>query len=84
MIGESIPERHEQARADLEASVAQFLTKGGKIHDCGGAASVPRRPNFRWYPDQQPQDKQVVQAQHSPPAARPGHPGGQDHDRQRS
>lgn len=66
MIGESIPERHEQARADLEASVAQFLAKGGKIQDCGGAASVPRRPNFRWYPDQQPHDKQVVQAQHSP------------------
>lgn len=28
MIGENIPERHEQARADLEASMAQFLANG--------------------------------------------------------
>jgi|GEM_PF-1215510 len=61
MIGENIPERHEQARADLEAYVAQFLARGGKIQDCGVAASVPRRPSFRWYPDQPAQDKQVVQ-----------------------
>lgn len=66
MIGESVLEQHEKARAELEASVAQFLANGGQIQDCGGAASVPRRPNFRWYPDQQPQDKQVEQVRHSP------------------
>lgn len=66
MIGENIPERHEQARADLELHVAQFLASGGKIQDCGTAASVPRRPSFRWYPDQPAQDKQVVQVHRSP------------------
>ncbi|MBA1192818.1 hypothetical protein G7007_08090 [Pseudomonas entomophila] len=66
MIGENVSEQHEKARADLEASVAQFLAGGGKIQDCGAAASVPRRPSFRWYPDQQPQDKQPVQVQCSP------------------
>jgi len=66
MIGESVLEQHEKARADLEAYVAQFLARGGKIQDCGAAASVPRRPSFRWYPDQPAQDKQVVQVQRSP------------------
>lgn len=66
MIGENVSEQHEKARADLEASVAQFLTNGGEIQDCGVAASVPRRPSFRWYPDQPAQDKQVVQVQRSP------------------
>jgi len=66
MIGESVLEQHEKARAELEASIAQFLANGGQIQDCGGAASVPRRPNFRWYPDLQPQDKQAKQVQHSP------------------
>ncbi|MBA1187939.1 hypothetical protein G7Z99_02655 [Pseudomonas entomophila] len=66
MIGESVLEQHEKVRAELEASAEQFLANGGQIQDCGGAASVSRRPNFRWYPDQQPQDKQVVQPQHSP------------------
>jgi hypothetical protein len=64
MIGESVLEQHEKDRAELEASVAQFLASGGKIQDCGNAASVPRRPSFRWHPDQQP-DKQVVQVQRS-------------------
>jgi hypothetical protein len=54
MIGESVLEQHEKARADLEDSVARFLAKGGKIHDCGQ------------HPDQQAQDKQVVQVQRSP------------------
>ncbi|WP_434771234.1 hypothetical protein [Pseudomonas entomophila] len=53
MIGESVLEQHEKARADLEASVAQFLAKGGQIHDCGQ------------YLDRPVQDKQVVQVQHS-------------------
>lgn len=44
MIGESVLEQHEKTSAELEASVAQFLANGSQFQDCGGAASVPRRP----------------------------------------
>lgn len=53
MIGESVLEQHEKARADLEDSVARFLAEGGKIRDCGQ------------YQDPPAQDKQVVQVQPS-------------------
>lgn len=55
MIGENIPEQHEQARADLAASVARFLAEGGQIQQCTGIGSVPRGPSFRQYPAPQPQ-----------------------------
>ncbi|MDZ5601704.1 hypothetical protein SJI00_02785 [Pseudomonas sp. RP23018S] len=54
MIGENVPEQHEKARAELAASVAQFLARGGQIQQCSGVGSTPRRPSFRNYPDPQP------------------------------
>ena len=59
MIGENIPEQHEQARSDLAASVARFLAEGGQIQQCTGAGSVPRGPSFRQYPAPQPQAPQA-------------------------
>ncbi|MBA1200499.1 hypothetical protein G7009_01605 [Pseudomonas capeferrum] len=59
MIGENIPDQHEQARRDLGASVARFLAEGGQIQQCTGAGSVPREPNLRSYPAPQPQAAQI-------------------------
>lgn len=53
MIGENIPEQHEQARTDLAASVARFLAEGGQIQQCTG--SVSYAPSPRQYPAREPQ-----------------------------
>ncbi|MBA1195280.1 hypothetical protein G7007_20870 [Pseudomonas entomophila] len=84
MIGENVSEQHEKVRAGLEASVAQFLANGGEIRDCGGRclgaapAQLPVVPR----PAAVGQAGDAGAAQ--PPAAQSGHPGGQDHDSQRS
>lgn len=45
MIGESIPDRHALACAQLADSVAMFLASGGIIQTCKPAGSLPRPPH---------------------------------------